>query len=135
MATEKYLLDTNHLGMAVTPGSKVFKRVDAAVKQGDKFGICIPVLCELEVGIRQVNNPTAYRIALRNVFRSVRIWPLDSETARVYGEIYHELKTKGRARSQVDLLIASLARQMSLIILTTDRDFEALIDINTENWS
>lgn len=31
-------------------------------------------------------------------------------------------------------MLASLARQHNLTILTTGRDFEALPDINTENW-
>jgi predicted nucleic acid-binding protein len=32
-------------------------------------------------------------------------------------------------------MVAALAKQMKLTILTTDRDFEALPDIETEDWS
>lgn len=35
----------------------------------------------------------------------------------------------------VDIMIASLARQMNLTVLTTDRDFEAIPDIQVEDWS
>jgi predicted nucleic acid-binding protein len=31
-------------------------------------------------------------------------------------------------------MLAALARQHKLIILTTDRDFEALTDLRVENW-
>ena len=31
-------------------------------------------------------------------------------------------------------MLASLARRMSLTLLTTDQDFQALPDIRTENW-
>jgi predicted nucleic acid-binding protein len=48
--------------------------------------------------------------------------------------LYNELKGKGRVLSQVDMMIAALARRMDLVVLTTDRDFEALPDIVTENW-
>jgi len=32
------------------------------------------------------------------------------------------------------MLLAALARQRSLTLLTSDRDFEAQPDIHTENW-
>ena len=35
---------------------------------------------------------------------------------------------------QVDMVLAALARQHKLTVLTTDRDFEALRDLQVENW-
>ena len=51
-----------------------------------------------------------------------------------YAKVYHELKAAGRALSQVDILLAAIARHMRVTLLTTDKDFEALPDIRTENW-
>ncbi len=128
-------MDTNHLGMAVRPGSVVCRRVDAARQTGAKFGTCTPVLCELEVGVQQVQDPVRYRRGLRQLLRAVRIWPLDQATAELYGELYHELKQKGRVLSQVDLMVAALSRQLQATVLTTDRDFEALSHIRFDDWS
>ena len=64
-----------------------------------------------------------------------RVWPLAMETSKVYGDLYRELKARGRVLSQVDMMIAAFARQNRLVIVTTDRDFEALPDIPTENWA
>ncbi len=36
--------------------------------------------------------------------------------------------------SQMDMMLAALARQQKLVLLTTDRDFEALPDLAIENW-
>ena len=36
--------------------------------------------------------------------------------------------------SQVDMMLAALARQKDLTLATSDRDFEALPDVRTENW-
>jgi predicted nucleic acid-binding protein len=44
------------------------------------------------------------------------------------------LRGQGRVLSQVDMMLAALARQHKLSILTTDRDFEALSDLTVENW-
>jgi tRNA(fMet)-specific endonuclease VapC len=71
---------------------------------------------------------------LRQLLGHVRIWPIDHDVARRYGEVYLELRRKGRALSHVDMTLAALARMMKLTLLTSDRDFEALPDIRTENW-
>jgi predicted nucleic acid-binding protein len=52
----------------------------------------------------------------------------------MYGEIFRDLRSRGRVLSQVDMMLAALAKQMDLTIATADRDFEALPDIRTENW-
>jgi predicted nucleic acid-binding protein len=51
-----------------------------------------------------------------------------------YGEIYRELRRVGRVLSQVDMMLAAMARLSKWTSLTSDRDFEALPDIRTENW-
>lgn len=65
----------------------------------------------------------------------IPVWPIDQETARIYADIYHELRRKAVILSQVDMMVASLARQSKLTILTTDRDFEALPSIRREDWT
>jgi len=47
---------------------------------------------------------------------------------------FHELRSRGRVLSQVEMMLAALARVMDLTLVTADRDFEALSDLRTENW-
>jgi len=68
------------------------------------------------------------------LFRQVRIWPLNLATARLYGEIHFDLKRRGKVLSQVDMMLAALARQMNPRVVTSDQDFAALSDIQVENW-
>ncbi len=130
-----YLLDSNHLGQAVTPASTVRRRLEGARKAGARFGTCVPVLCEIEAGVQQVRYPDEYRHNLKRLLHHAKIWPLDLQTAQLYGEIYLELREKSRILSQVDMMLAALTRQMRLTLLTTDRDFEALPKVRTENWT
>ncbi len=132
--TAGYLLDTNHLGLAVTPGSPFRLKITNLRKRGFKIGTCVPVLCEIEAGIQQIQRPKEYRLNLGALLRQVRIWPIDRQTAIEYGIIHHDVKQRGRVLSQVDIMIAAIARQMRLTLVTTDRDFEALPDIPSENW-
>jgi predicted nucleic acid-binding protein len=130
-----YLLDTNHVGMAVDRTSVVGLRIFQARMAGVRLGTCVPVLCEIEAGMRQVRQKLKYRRDLNHLLLQLRLWPTDLTTARIYGDIYTELRRRGRALSQVDIMVAALARQMKLTVLTTDGDFEALPDIQTADWS
>jgi tRNA(fMet)-specific endonuclease VapC len=130
-----YLLDCNHLSAALRKVSPVRERIHQGRRSGHRFISCYPVLCELEVGIQQTPKPEENRRRLAQLLRHVRLWPLDAETARLYGAVYIELRQKGRVLSQVDMVLAALARQHKIAILTTDRDFEALTDLRVENWA
>ena len=101
---------------------------------GHRLGTCFPVLCELETGIQQTIDPASYQRRLNDLLGHVRLWPIDHRVARMYGQVYLELERRGRALSQVDMMLAALARLMNLTLLTSDRDFEAMPDIRTENW-
>jgi tRNA(fMet)-specific endonuclease VapC len=129
-----YLLDCNHLSAALRKVSPVRERIHQGRKAGHRFLCCYPVLCELEVGIQQTSKPGENRRRLAQLMRQVRWWSLDADTARLYGAIYLELRRQGRVLSQVDMMLAALARQPKLTVLTTDRDFEALTGLRVENW-
>src|SRR5579884_1632503 len=118
-----YLLDTNHLSAALDRVSPLRERLHQMHRQGGRIGTCVPVLCELEAGIQRTGRPQVLRRALDRLLREVRVWPLDLSLARVFGEFHLLLQARGRALSQVDILLAALARQMNLTLLTTDRDF------------
>jgi len=128
------LLDTNHLAHVVLPVSVVRDRLQRAHLRGVKFGTCIPVLCELEVGIQQTKDIQARRRRLNYFFMKGMLWQLEQPDSRCFGEIFLELQRQGRILSHVDILLAVLARRLRLTILTTDHDFEGLPDIRTENW-
>jgi predicted nucleic acid-binding protein len=65
----------------------------------------------------------------------VRQWPLSRATASHYGDIANDLMRRGRAMSQVDLMLAALCRELDLVLVTTDQDFAALPWLKSENWS
>lgn len=130
-----YLLDTNHLGLAVRKGSPVAKRIEASRKAGNRVGTCLPVLCELQAGSRQVSFPDKYQRDLTHLLKQLRIWPLELTTTSIFGDIHAELRQMGRAASAVDLMVAALARQWNLILLTTDQDFRAIRGLVVEDWT
>jgi predicted nucleic acid-binding protein len=131
---KRYLLDTNHIGEAIGRVSVVRDRIQQLHRRGLVFGTCVPVLCELLVGVVLRKDVEKTRRRLDGLLQVVRIWPIDLPSADHYAKIYHELKGAGRALSQVDMLLAAMSRLMRATLLTTDTDFEALRDIEAENW-
>ncbi len=129
-----YLLDTNHLSVAILPVSPIRDRLAAARRNGFRIGTCWPVLCEIEAGIEQTARPADCRATLNRVLRQIRVWPIDRSIAEQFGKLHVELMRRGRILSHPDRVLASLARQLGVVVLTTDRDFEAIPDIRTENW-
>src|SRR5437763_15006333 len=101
-----YLLDTNHLSDAIKPVSRVREKIDQARRSGRRVGTCVPVLCELEVGLQRMSRREPYRRALDHLLTRVRIWPIEREVASHYGGIFHELRDRGRVLSQVDMMLA-----------------------------
>lgn len=130
----KYLFDTNQLGAVFKAKPPILKRMRDAEKQGHRLGTCIPVICELEAGLHQTERFEENRKRLRVLLSRLTLWPLEVQTAQLFGEIHRELKAHGRKLSHVDMVVAALARQLDATVVTTDRDFEALPDIKTENW-
>lgn len=128
------LLDTNHLSAAIHPVSPLRQRLDQAHRKGIRLGTCVPVLCELEAGICQMSHADAYRRQLQQLLKRVRIWPLDPAVAFPYGDIFNDLKARGRILSQVDMMLAAMAKLNGYTILTSDQDFQALPAIHCENW-
>src|SRR5207245_359109 len=128
------LRDTNHLADAIRSVSTLRERLDREHRNGNRLGTIVPVLCELEVGIQQTADPDAYRRRLRRLSRFVRVWPIEPPLAPLFAEIVLQLKRQGRALSFTDIMLAAMIRQKKPILLTSDRDFEALPDIRTENW-
>jgi tRNA(fMet)-specific endonuclease VapC len=128
------LLDTNHVSEAIRPVSRVRERIDQAHRAGVRVGTCAPVLCELEAALVTSVRRASYYRTLDRLLTRVRVWPIDRTIARIYGELYQELRARGRVLSQVDIMVAALAQAMDLTLLTTDLDFKALPELHVENW-
>lgn len=104
------LLDTNHLSEALRPVSRVRDRIGQLQLGGIRVGVCVPVLCEMEAGLPVGKAGDKYRRALQRVLGRLRVWPLDGSVAFLYGEIFQDLRGRGRVLSQVDMMLAALAK-------------------------
>jgi predicted nucleic acid-binding protein len=129
-----YLLDTNHLSAYLDRHPTLEQKVDGCLRSGGRVGICLPVLCEYRAGIRISRKYQKNLSRLQAALNIFRLWPVGQETAEEFANIFRELRTAGKMMSQFDLLIAAVARQYGLTVLTADRDFAVVSNLEVENW-
>jgi tRNA(fMet)-specific endonuclease VapC len=130
----RYLLDTNHLSAYLDHHAALRPRIEAGLRNGDRFGICLSLLCEYRAGIRVSRRYKQNLARLQAALALFRLWPTDEETAVEFADIFRELRLAGAMLSQFDLLIAAVARRHNLVLLTADSDFRPVDRLQTENW-
>lgn len=105
------------------------------MRMGARFGIALPILCEYRAGVVLGSNSQRNLARLAAARRVLKLWPLDERTAIEFAALVKDLRPKGRMLGQFDALIAAVARQHDLTLLTADSDFgRAAHLIRVENW-
>ena len=130
-----YLLDCNHLSTSL----RGFRRCPSGSTKDEGPGIVSFLVTWFSAGWKlEFNRPriqTTIVAGWPNSCAMCGYGPWMPRPPRLYGAVYLELRRRGRVLSQVDIMLAALARQHMPIVLTTDRDFEALSDLAVENWA
>ncbi|MBI1923240.1 PIN domain-containing protein [Candidatus Poribacteria bacterium] len=129
-----YLLDTNHASVLLDGDEPITSRVASSQNTADGFGISMTVLGELYFEAYASQRRDANLSRLANFVAQVIIREYDQAAAEEFGRIQAEQKRKGRPIPPTDAQIAAVARQQNLIVLTDDRHFSFVDNLQVENW-
>ncbi len=133
MAEFRYLLDTNILSdLLRNPGGRVAKKV--ALLGEATICTSIVVACELRYGGAKSGSPRLVE-RVENLLETLEVLPLDKDSDRRYAEIRSQLDKRGRPIGPNDLLIASHALALDLILVTHNvEEFTRVPDLRLEDW-
>ncbi len=132
----RFLLDTGTAGDYINRRRDVYAQARAAVAQGHRVGIGLPVLAELWYGVENSNSRDRNAERLRRVLPDLIVWPLTEQSAEVYGRIAAELRRAGRPIGKMDMLIAAIALSLgATTVVSADRDLTAVPGLTVENWA
>ncbi len=129
-----YLLDSNHASTLVTPGHVINRRITTGIAAGHAFCLILPVITEVVFGFSILPR------AARNVAEWTAIRPsllligMDENDALDAATLQVALRRRGRQLETVDALLATVALRYGLTLLTSDRDFQPVPGLVTENW-
>lgn len=130
----KYMLDTNIVSYIIR---------ERPVEVWDKFRsvtlneICVSsiVVAELWFGVAKSQFKTRNKVALEGFLSPITVVDFDSLAAEFYAPIRADLEYKGTIIGSNDLLIASHALSLDLILVTNNRkEFERVEGLKIENW-
>ena len=131
-----YLLDTNQLSAAVFwDRSIVREEIVRRHQAGHRIGVSVLVLCELQPVLLSRPRALIYQRILRQLLKRIRVWPVESNDIERYGDLFLKLRQLGKQLSFVDVVLAATSLERGHILVTSDRDFEGVPQLVTENWS
>lgn len=129
-----YLLDTNHISRLIMRDHPLHQYILGKIDEGHNFAICVPVLTEMLFGIGILPR-AAQNLEIWKKIKSNFPCYLPNETdAEVAADLQISLRRRGRQLETVDALIAAVALRNDFSLLTTDKDFLAVPNLQIENW-
>jgi tRNA(fMet)-specific endonuclease VapC len=131
----EYLLDTNICIYIIKKKPiEVFHKFKN-LTIGD-VGISSITLAELQYGIEKSSSPEKNRDALEKFLTPIEILEFGYEATVEYGKIRAELEKNGVPIGPLDMLIASHAKSLNMVLVTNNvREFERIADLKIENWT
>ncbi len=145
-----YLLDTNHCSRIIIGDPDV---IDRAAQVGEqKLLTCAIVQGELVYMMEKSQRREANLAVLADFLQDIPIYRIDEETAKIYGQLktnlfnYFAPKEFSKRRKATitslgfgdnDLWITAVALQHNLILVSSDRDFQRMHEVQPlpiESW-
>jgi len=124
------ILDTNALLAAADRHPAALE----VVAKAERLAVPVIVLGEYRMGIAQSRRRAEYENWLREWVATVTVLDIDNETTYHYAAIGLELRRSGKPIPTNDLWIAALCRQYSVPLISRDRHFDVVKDLERIDW-
>jgi tRNA(fMet)-specific endonuclease VapC len=128
--TGRYLLDTS-IVVALFQGDPA---IQARLAEVPEVFLPSVVLGELHYGAARSGRSQANAARIDELAASCTVLPIDTPTARRYGQVKAQLKARGRPIPENDVWDCRLCLEHSLIVVTRDRHFEEVEGPTSEAW-
>ncbi len=130
----KYMLDTDICIALIRQNSPQLVEKIISTSLGE-IGLSVITVAELQFGVERSQRREQNQDALLQFLLPFEIADFDSKAALGYGRIRAELEGKGSTIGSYDLLIASHASSLGVILVTGNvKEFQRVKGLNVENW-
>ena len=127
----RYMLDTNVIGALVKDHHGLTQKIIAAPINS----LCISAITEGEICFGLAMRPDAkklYRL-VREILLHVDVLPWNHQVSQQYGTLRAELERAGKQPGPIDILIAAHALQLGAVLVTSDRAFKYVPNLEVED--
>lgn len=127
------MLDTNMVSHLIKAHPSVVLRIESV----PMASLRISAITEGELLFGLAKRPQAKRLhlAVREFLRRVDVLPWDSVVAAHYGTVRADMERQGQILGPLDLLIATHAQCVGAVLVTNDRAFAQVPDLQLEDWT
>ncbi len=130
---KRYLLDTNIVSHLLRQHPEVTQHVTSV----PMASLCMSSITEAELlfGLaKRPNNKDLHR-AVHELLIRVESVAWGSNAAQAYGKARAAMVQTGKTLAPLDLLIASQALSMDVVLVTNDQAIGQLADLQVEDWT
>ena len=129
----RYMLDTNVVSQLIRKHPAVVSRVTSA----PMAALCISAVTEGELLFGLAKRPAARQLhtAVTEFLKRVDVLPWDSSAAESYGALRASMEAQGKPLAPLDMLIGAHAASLGAVLVTNDRAFQQLNDLQVEDWT
>lgn len=135
MTVALHLLDTDITSFIIKRRSSAVEARLAAIPP-DRVCVSAVTRAEMMYGLKRL--PAAHRlhVAVRQLFKIVRVLAWDADAADCYADIRHQLTKAGQPIGQMDMMIAAHAVATGAVLVTNNtRHFERIgASLVLVNW-
>lgn len=133
MIHSRYMLDTSTVSHLVKQHPNVAQHVIAV----PMASLCISAITagELLYGLARQPDAVGLQAAVTELIRRVDVLSWDASTAERYGILRADLDRAGKPLGSLDLLIAAHALTAGAVLVTNDRAFSQIVQLQIEDWS
>lgn len=129
----QYLLDTN-VWIDYLKGVDVSIRSRILAAQPNSIFVCSVVVAELLHGAKKYGAADRRAGTVHRTLECYNSLPFDNGSAEVYAELRHQTDAIGKKLGSNDLMIAAIALQHGLTLVTHDQAFSRIAGLPIEDW-
>lgn len=128
-----YVFDTNAVADYLNQVDSTSESIKVAIRSRHFIYLCYPVIYETQRGLIKVNakrKATVFEDEFVPQFITIGLLRVDWEQA---AQFWADAVSRGKQHSDVDLLVAAIAKRLDATVITADDDFDSL-PVKRENW-
>jgi len=130
---KRYMLDTNIVSLLLRRHTALVDRV----QDHSMSSLCVSAITAggMAFGLAPGPEATRLKIAVDEFLLRVDVLPWDGAIAEVYGALRARMEIAGKNLAPLDRLIAAHALGTSTVLVTNDRVFGQVPDLQIEDWT
>jgi len=130
-----YCLDSNILIDFLRGDPKITAKIKGCIKTNQILYTTPIILCELYKGAFMSSKPDEAVTLINQLMVDIKLLDFNEQACYIFGKLFKDLQNKGKPTQIPDLMIGSITKAYSLILITRNKkDFTNISNLKIEVW-